>query len=312
MKNRVICCKPKTLPAIIAQAAAKTACLHNPANAPAAGGLTPQHIAMLTSKYWGAAGVKLGVTFLDTTDAGLKAKILAHMNAWNQWANVTFMESSQGQVRITRAADGYWSYLGTDILHIPAGQATMNLEAFSLSTPDSEYKRVVRHETGHTLGFPHEHMRSEIVARIDPAKAIAYFAANDAWDAATVQAQVLTPLDDAQLQETPADVTSIMCYQLPASIMRDSVAVPGGLDIDPTDGAFAGKVYPLAVTPTGPVGPVGPTGGAKVTLAQIKALNDAEFVKLAGQFARIRNAGAVLQTAEMQLDAAYAALWASA
>jgi len=54
---------------------------------------------------------------------------------------------------------GYWSYLGTDILHIPKNRPTMCLENFSMDTLESEYKRVVRHETGHTLGFPHEHMR---------------------------------------------------------------------------------------------------------------------------------------------------------
>jgi hypothetical protein len=31
------------------------------------------------------------------------------------------------------------------------------------TTPDAEFYRVVRHETGHTLGFPHEHMRKEII-----------------------------------------------------------------------------------------------------------------------------------------------------
>lgn len=49
------------------------------------------------------------------------------------------------------------------------------LQGFSMTTPESEYKRVVRHETGHTLGFPHEHLRQEIVNDIDPDKAITYF-----------------------------------------------------------------------------------------------------------------------------------------
>ena len=49
----------------------------------------------------------------------------------------------------------------------------MNLEAFTMDTPDSEFFRVVRHETGHTLGFPHEHMRKAIIDRLDPEKVIA-------------------------------------------------------------------------------------------------------------------------------------------
>ena len=62
------------------------------------------------------------------------------------------------------------------------------------------------------------------------------------------------------MQETPsADVTSIMCYQLPGSITTDGKPIPGGNDIDPTDGAFAAKFYPLAVQPPDPP----PSAGAK-------------------------------------------------
>jgi hypothetical protein len=205
--------------------------------------------------------VKLGVTFLDTNSASLKNKILAHMNAWNQWANVSFSESAQGQVRIARArGDGYWSYLGTDVLSIPANQPTMNLEAFSLNTPESEYMRVVRHETGHTLGFPHEHTRAAIVARIDPSKAIAYFRRFDGWDAQTVREQVLTPLEESSILGTPtADTMSIMCYQLDASIMKDGIAVPGGSDIDPSDQVFVARIYPVQGQPPPPPPPSGTT-----------------------------------------------------
>jgi hypothetical protein len=104
------------------------------------------------------------------------------MNAWGQTACIAFVGTNGvGQVRISRAADGYWSYLGTDILHIPQNRPTMNLEAFTMSTPETEYKRVVRHETGHTLGFPHEHMRQALVALIDPAKAYPYFLRTQGW-----------------------------------------------------------------------------------------------------------------------------------
>jgi hypothetical protein len=77
-------------------------------------------------------------------------------------------------VRISRGG-GYWSYLGTDILLIPPSQQTMNLEGFTMNMPETEYRRVIRHEAGHTLGFPHEHMRKELIARIDREKAYDYF-----------------------------------------------------------------------------------------------------------------------------------------
>jgi hypothetical protein len=108
----------------------------------------------------------------------------------------------------------------------------------------SQYKRVVRYETGHTLGFPHEHMRKELVERIDPAKAYEYFLRTQGWDPRTVDQQVLTPLNELSLMSTPADQTSIMCYQLPGSITRDGKPILGGVDINQTDYAFAGGIYP--------------------------------------------------------------------
>ena len=102
--------------------------------------------------------------------------------------------STDPQIRIARQGGergGYWSYLGTDVLHIPKNEPTMNLEEFSMSTPESEYHRVVRHETGHTLGFPHEHMRKELVDKIDSSKAIEYFERTQGWSEEEVRQQVL-------------------------------------------------------------------------------------------------------------------------
>jgi hypothetical protein len=103
----------------------------------------------------------------------------------------------------------------------------------------------VRHETGHTLGFPHEHMRKELVDRIDPKKAIAFFGKTQGWSPAEVRQQVLTPLDETTLVETPhADENSIMCYQIPGSITKDGTPIAGGVDIDTVDYAFAASLYP--------------------------------------------------------------------
>jgi hypothetical protein len=170
------------------------------------------------------------------------------MNAWTKTASISFVATTGvGDVRISRGPGGYYSYLGTDILHIPRNRQTMNLQNFTMKTPESEYRRVVCHETGHTLGFPHEHMRKDLVARIDPAKAYQWFLQTYGWNKAMVDAQVLTPLDEASLMSTPADQTSIMCYQLPGLITKDGKPIIGGVDINQTDYAFAGKIYPKAV-----------------------------------------------------------------
>jgi len=181
-------CTPKRLPAEKLIAAAKTATTVNPLNhaqVERLSGLmpgfvsTPQHIAVMTTKYWGLQGVSLTVGFMDNPATDLRKRLLLHMNAWAKTANVKFVETATDpQVRIAREGvdnGGYWSYLGTDVLHIAKNKQTMNLEAFTMQMPESEFHRVVRHETGHTLGFPHEHMRKALVAKLDVAKTIAYF-----------------------------------------------------------------------------------------------------------------------------------------
>jgi hypothetical protein len=247
-------CTLKNVPRRLLVNAAKTAVKINPMNAPVFGPLAsvgaesimdPERIAVIVSKYWGPTPRRLTVSFMDSTPADLRAKIISHMNAWTRTACVSFVETQgAGNVRISRGSGGYWSYLGTDILHIPTNRQTMNLQGFTMNTPDSEYKRVVRHETGHTLGFPHEHMRKALVALIDPTKAYEYFLRTQGWDKQTVDQQVLTALDESSLMGTPVDQDSIMCYQLPGSITKNGQPIRGGTDINQTDYDFAGRIYP--------------------------------------------------------------------
>lgn len=260
MDGRIVC-TPKSLPRELWEPAAETAISINPVNRPPVELLSgmvpdfevmrPAFLAVLTTKYWHTHdGVHLTVGFLDSPPKDLRARIVEHMNAWDKTANVTFVESAADpQVRIARDNDGYWSYLGTDILHIPSDRQTMNLQAFSMQTPDSEFHRVVRHETGHTLGFPHEHMRKELVDRIDPKKAIKYFESTQGWSEEEVKAQVLTPLEDSILWATAPDPNSIMCYQIPGFLTKDGQPIVGGTDIDDLDYGFAATVYPKQAVP---------------------------------------------------------------
>lgn len=259
----ILGCSIRALPTEWQVAAAAHAVWANPANAPPLDklalllpeGVHPERLALLTTRYWGSRGVRLTVGFMESTADALAQRILSHMNAWGAFANVQFILDrypESAQVRITREGDGYWSYLGTDILSVPSREPTMSLQDFTMKTPESEFKRVVRHETGHTLGFPHEHLRADLVARLDPAKTLAYFAKTQGWSEQETKAQVLTPISDSALIATAhADPTSIMCYQLPGTITRDGKPIAGGLDIDAMDGAFAAKVYPKGTLPTG-------------------------------------------------------------
>jgi hypothetical protein len=256
----LIICRPKSLSLDQFVSAAKRAIEVNPENAreqrrvartPVGRRGGPRRIAVVVGRKWPATGVKLSVSFLDNPSQALRKRIISHMNAWGESANVVFSETGgTGQVRIARldspaSLAGYWSYIGTEILEIKDAEPTLNLEAFTMRTSDAEFRRVVRHETGHTLGFEHEHMRSDIVQRIDRAKAIAFYDKDQGWTPEEVEQQVLTPLVKKSLMGTKdSDPVSIMCYHLPASIMKDRKAIRGGTDINPRDAAFAAQIYP--------------------------------------------------------------------
>lgn len=253
------------LPVEKAERAARRAIEINPANAAdmrsvtrSAGGASggPRRIAIVTARRWPASGVKLAVQFLDNPTKALRARLLSHMNAWGVSANVHFAETREtGEVRIARldrprSMAGYWSYIGTEILEADLDQPTMNLEGFTMRESEEEFRRVVRHEAGHTLGFDHEHMRADLVKRIDPAKAFKHYARTDGWSRQDVREQVLTPLDKRSIMgTTTSDPDSIMCYQIPAEITKNGVEIPGGLDINANDAAFAARLYPLVVAP---------------------------------------------------------------
>jgi hypothetical protein len=185
--SKIITCRPKSLPVEKLEAAARRAIEINPENerhqrrvarTPIGQLGGPRRIAVVVARKWPAKGVRLSVSFLDTPPAALRTRIIRHMNAWGEHANVVFSETKDaGQVRIARLdsppdVSGYWSWVGTEILEAEPDEPTMNLEGFTMKTSDAEFRRVVRHEAGHTLGFDHEHMRSEIVKMIDRKKGV--------------------------------------------------------------------------------------------------------------------------------------------
>jgi hypothetical protein len=237
--------------------AAKHAVATYPKNLPAGASVDDldsdgaDRLAIVVNKRWGPS-VDLTVGFLDNPDRELRDKILAHLNAWARDAAVRFHEvDTDAAVRIGRFTDydmpgfgGYWSYVGTDIEFIARDQPTMNFERFTATTPDSELYRVVRHEAGHTLGFPHEHMRRELVERLDREKVIAAYRVTQGWSEQEVIDQVLTPLEEASIFGTElTDETSIMCYEIEGELTLDGVPIIGGVDINESDHRFASPAY---------------------------------------------------------------------
>ena len=241
---------------------------------------TGSRLALDITKYWGKQPRKLTVGFIDGESAPLRKRILGHMNAWSSSICIKFVASSQDpQVRIARYTreeapdwEGYWSLVGTDILTAAPDEPTMNLEGFTMKTSEAEFRRVVRHEAGHTLGFEHEHMRREIIARLHRERTIAYFMRTQGWKRKEVIDQVLRPLEEASIiGSDPADPTSIMCYEMPAEITKDGVEIIGGTDITAADRRFAAEVYPPTASKRSPAEPAAAAPRMHVLLIGIDA-----------------------------------------
>lgn len=270
-------CLVKELPSTSRQEAMARAIEVNPQNAPQyrfpartlALVESPDHLALLTGKRWGQK-VRLGVRFLDISSASLKAKILSYANKWGQYGDIQFAESGQGEIRLSTGGGGYWSYLGTDILGV--GGPTMNLQGFSLGTPESEYDRVVVHEFGHSLGFPHEHARKKIIDLLDFEKTVQEFMRTQGWSRQTVIQQILTPISEATVTANSEDVHSIMCYSFSGRCTKSGEPIPGGKVITDHDAELVRKVYPKTDVPPPPPPP--PPAGAiafKVAVAEAEA-----------------------------------------
>jgi hypothetical protein len=123
----------------------------------------------------------------------------------------------------------------------------MMLTGASLTHSEEFFTEVVRHETGHTLGFTHENLRPELVGQIDPEKAIKYkeVDSDDEWDEDKTRHNVLTPLVMDQHNATGnADVHSIMCYTIPNSILKRGAApITGGKNFSDYDKTHAASIY---------------------------------------------------------------------
>lgn len=205
-------------------------------------------LALVIRLRWPKTGVRLTVGFLDNPEPALRRKILAYANMWNRTGNIQFVETrsyaASADVRLARGEGGFWSWLGIDILNHP-GQQTMNLQGFTLRTPDSEFERVVPHEFGHTLGFPHEHLRGQIVDLLDFERTIAYFMRTQGWSREDVIFQVLTPLEESSIFGTARpDEESIMAYQIPGECTKSGRPILGGVTISESDYAFVAREYP--------------------------------------------------------------------
>lgn len=186
-------------------------------------------------------GSTLNVRFVGGTPAE-RATAMAQAAWWEAVANLKFEfgDAPQADIRIAfDAADGAWSYIGTDARQIPFDEPTMNLGFLDGGT--------AAHEFGHAIGLAHEHQNPDAGIQWNEQAVIdAMRGPPNFWDEATTRHNILAKYTIDQINGTTFDRQSIMLYFFPAEWTLNGIGTDANEVLSALDKEFiaGAKMYP--------------------------------------------------------------------
>ncbi|KAK1223039.1 hypothetical protein PQX77_014116 [Marasmius sp. AFHP31] len=233
---------------------------------PAPASFDVERLALRLETKWRGNGVRLRVAFIDKPAPArdVQKHILGLMNCWSHFCNARFTlldynpsrnQIAAAEVRISfsgKPTPGIWSRTGTDLISLSTNKLGPTMMLTGINTPSlSKYATSIGlHETGHILGFRHEHCRKEFIEQIDSGKAYRYYKEkHPSWTETDVKHNLLTALgsNGSTYSLSKPDPRSIMCYGLLKSIMKKGKdPVPGYEDdLSSIDQEHAADSYPI-------------------------------------------------------------------
>ena len=123
--------------------------------------------------------------------------------------------------------DGAWSYLGTYVLNIGAGQRTMN---FGWVLEGQQGLDTALHEIGHTLGLPHEHQNPNAgIVWDEEAVYSALAKPPNNWSRSQTFNNIIRKLDPESVEGSNWDPDSIMHYPFGPGLIVSPEAYQQGI-----------------------------------------------------------------------------------
>jgi hypothetical protein len=239
-------CIDRYLPDSLLTDASLTAIQENPANLarPTDPFSPPDPMALALAKYkmW-KAGRILHVRFLGGDDE-LQAAVAAIALEWTRYANIRllFDNDPQAEIRVAFVPGSSWSFVGTDSLHVPPDEATMNIGFVE----PSAFQAHVLHEFGHALGCVHEHQNPVGGIQWDEDAVIKYYAGSpNYWSAEKTRQNVINKYAAASLNAGKFDKESIMLYPVPRGLTKNGFEAPWqNTSLSAGDQKFIAAMYP--------------------------------------------------------------------